>query len=560
MCVVSDETAAFRNVGKEQGSRFFRLHAHSRADGRTGVMLDDAIEHRRARRLFGRLHRNSHHETPSINSSEDEHGYFWHVTDWHVNEYQPANPNPCDMCRSAAATSACKLSPTGVFGHRDCDPAPSFWKEALAFMQREGPSPDFIFAGGDWIGRVPAAHQGASAVRSAALLLATLLQGAFPTTPVMHALGNHDTHPYYSRAAAWRDWEAAWRSEPLLGDAYVQRVLPNAESLATWRRGGYYARPLWPRPQQYPSHGLEAAVRMDAIEALPQSSSSTLWGLTLNTNDLALPGGGDQQLAWLSKALGAIRSRGDSAILLGHIPPGPSHFELDSICSPGHYYQVAGGACWDARSQKRLLHLLAKYSDVLPASYWGHHHTDSVRIVGDDALRGGGRSAAVVEGGSREPAVARHLCLLSPSLTPRNPPHDPAIRLYRYSRRTGAPIDFTEYRLDIDKANANGYAEWQRAPSALHTPPLNLNNMSAAEWARALRGMLNHDHRPTSTDELQPTDPFLKWVSAERCEREAYVESGSKMVPKLRKCKLAHLCAALHVQDASYAECIGHRL
>ena len=74
-------------------------------------------------------------------------------------------------------------------------------------MVRLAPSPDFILAGGDWIGHVPPRREGAAAVRSAALLLASMLHAHYPDAPVVHALGNHDTHPYYSRAPAWRDWE-----------------------------------------------------------------------------------------------------------------------------------------------------------------------------------------------------------------------------------------------------------------------------------------------------------------------------------------------------------------
>ena len=251
---------------------------------------------------------------------------------------------------------------------------------------------------------------------------------------------------------------------------------------------------------------------------------------------------------------------GDVAILLGHIPPGPSHFELDSICARGHYYQRAGGACWDGYAQRRLLHLLGTFADIVPTSFWGHHHTDSVRVVTDDGMRAAGRGTPSGTSGGRsavEDSRARHLIVLSPSLTPRNPPHDPALRLYKYSRRTGRVLDFTEYTLNVTTANAERRAQWRVTPTALGTLPLNLSSMSASEWARALRGMLRHDHNPTATAELSLADPFLQWVSPERCAREAYVDSGRSDVTKLRRCKLAHLCAALHVADAPYAECIG---
>jgi len=281
---------------------------------------------------------------------------------------------------------------------------------------------------------------------------------------------------------------------------------------------------------------------------------------------------------------------GDVAILLGHIPPGPSHFELDSICARGHYYQRAGGACWDTHAQRTLARLLAHFSDVVPASYFGHHHTASVRVLRDDETdhaQHDASSRAVAASADYEgdpgtdadadigsastasapaaSASARHVMYLSPSLTPRNPMHDPTVRLYRYNRRTGTPIDFVDYSFNVTRANAafergrSGVPAWTEQ-SALRTAALNLSSLSPAAWHHALSRMLRYDHHPRSDRELSADDPFLKWVSAERCALEAYVDSGSPQVPHLRKCKLAHLCAALQLADRQYARCIGQPL
>ena len=88
--------------------------------------------------LFGQLRDAVEQQALLANTSDDDIGTFWHVTDWHVNEFQPANPNPCDMCRSASTPATrCEHPPAGPFGHQECDPAPSFWREALAAMQRD---------------------------------------------------------------------------------------------------------------------------------------------------------------------------------------------------------------------------------------------------------------------------------------------------------------------------------------------------------------------------------------------------------------------------------------
>eukprot|EP00966_Prymnesium_polylepis_P009219 212658-Prymnesium_polylepis.2 len=204
----------------------------------------------------------------------------------------------------------------------------------------------------------------------------------------------------------------------------------------------------------------------------------------------------------------------------------------------GHYYQRAGGACWHPAAQRGLLSVLAAFADVVPSSFFGHHHTASTRVVSDAN------------------GVPRHVMYLSPSLTPRNPTHDPAVRLYSFDRRTGAVVNFTDYSYDLRGANAMGSISWS-AEVALHTPPLNLSSLSAAAWRDALTRMLEHDHAPTSTRELSADDPFLRWMSPEQCKLEVYIDSGDRRVPPLRRCKLTALCSMLHIEDAPYARCLG---
>ena len=145
---------------------------------------------------------------------------------------------------------------------------------------------------------------------------------------------------------------------------------------------------------------------------------------------------------------------------------------------------------------------------------------------------------------------------LSPALTPRNPTHDPTVRLYHYDRRTGAILNFSDYSYDLRQANAEGSIRW-RAESALRSAPLNLSTLSATAWREAVGRMLAADHEPTSSREILPSDPFLEWMTPEQCRREVYIDSGDSRVPPLRRCKLAILCSMLHLEDAPYARCLG---
>ena len=68
--------------------------------------------------------------------------------------------------------------------------------------------------------------------------------------------------------------------------------------------------------------------------------------------------------------------------LFGHIPPGiyERHYNLNAL----HWYQD--------RFNRKYLHLVQTYSDVIAGQFFGHAHTDSFRIVYDDY---GNESSAV---------------------------------------------------------------------------------------------------------------------------------------------------------------------
>ena len=97
---------------------------------------------------------------------------------------------------------------------------------------------------------------------------------------------------------------------------------------------------------------------------------------------------------------------------------------------------------------------------------------------------------------------------LSPALTPRNPPHDPAVRLYSYDRQSGALLNYTDVSFDIRKANRDQAIRWRRA-SPLRAPPLNLPDLSPASSERALRHVHEADSKPRSHHELSVRPPLF---------------------------------------------------
>ena len=141
--------------------------------------------------------RRKQRDTHRLNRSDEKTtGFFWHLTDGHINADMPTDANPCDSCLSSMGQKKCDdLEPVGRFGHALCDASIGLWRSAVDHMRRVAPLPDFILAGGDWLGKAPRGlRDGGNSMRAAAVLIATMLNEAFPHVPTLHAMGNHATY------------------------------------------------------------------------------------------------------------------------------------------------------------------------------------------------------------------------------------------------------------------------------------------------------------------------------------------------------------------------------
>ena len=509
---------------------------------------------------------------------------FWHLTDAHLNLWHDPHGDVRDMCRSPAPADTPARAP-GRFGHFNCDPSPSLLSLALKHMAEVEPNPTFIALGGDDFGHVPASRESAPSVAASQRRVAALVHEAFPHTPVLPAVGNHDTWPYFSLAGA-----GAARTE--LAKLYGHHMTPSQrEQLAAL--GYYEVRLRLPMPP----------VRADAADeaggqaGLGVGGSAALRVLVLETNALSLreanaegSGGGgggaaDAQLRWLRARLERAVGANESVVVLGHVAPGASHVDYDSMAAAGWE-----GGGWTARAQAQLYRQLRREArrargSPVAAMLFGHLHTGSVRLLpmrGAEGERAGGSTEppsaqAQIDGGltpanaatatataasarasAPDPASAMEgsaasmpVIHLSPSLTPRNPtPHAPAVRLYTlgWGARGGAsgrgPDGATaraaleevgEYALDVDASNAIGEAVWRATPS-LRTA-LGLRRLDrAAEWMQWARDLARND------------SAFVAHMSAQRCADEVEADYG--------RCKAAVLCAMVEPEPAPYARCL----
>ena len=451
----------------------------------------------------------------------------WHLTDSHLNLWHKANGDVRDMCRS---TSRHVRSQPGPFGHFNCDPSEADLRRTVARMLATAPEPDVILLGGDVFGHVPAAHEDERAVLRSQASHQRVLTEAFPRAIFLPVVGNHDTWPYFSGGAA------SVRARVELARLWSKSM--SARAARELADAGYYCHEIRP----------------------PTSSAWTglrLWVVALDTNVLAMAteaSGAAEQLRWFGATLERASRAEASVLVLGHIAPGASHIDWDSMAASGW-----SGGGWTRAAQAQFYRALRRWPSVVRAAFFGHLHTASVRLLRPANTEGSKRTPAVAAAAEHTPGLpdavtaqrgrdtrARAselpVLYLSPSLTPRNPtPHDPAVRLYTlvYERGgSGAPgalsvAEAHDHVLSIDGSNARGEAAWR--VSSLRSE-LNLTSLSSHVWLQW-------------ASSLHTDATFALHMPAQRCADE--VESD------YARCKASVICAVEELEPAPYAACLG---
>ncbi|KOO22213.1 sphingomyelin acid-like 3b [Chrysochromulina tobinii] len=249
-----------------------------------------------------------------------------------------------------------------------------------------------------------------------------------------------------------------------------------------------------------------------------------------------------EQLTWFVGVLRDAAAKGSSVLVLGHIAPGASHIDWDSMAASGWE-----GGGWTASSQSTFYRILREEPAAarISAMLFGHLHTGSIRLLRpsdgaaqhDAAQHGAAQhdaGPAVGDAGSARLPVM----YLSPSLTPRNPtPHLGGMRLYVLApaptRRAPLALrDIYEHAFDLDASNARKAPFWRVVSVRL---AYNLSSLSYGAWERWAHA-LREDAR------------FAQLMSAQRCADEVEPEYG--------KCKASVVCAHLELEPAPYAKCI----
>nr|XP_018902654.1 PREDICTED: acid sphingomyelinase-like phosphodiesterase 3b [Bemisia tabaci] len=250
-------------------------------------------------------------------------GYFWHISDIHLDEDLGTNFNNCWRGPQR---------PSGKYGDHNCDSSRNLVESAVhAMRQKHGDNVEFVLWTGDGLSRKSGKtlEQQIGTLRN----LTILLSAAFSSHFIYPVLGHEDPESYTILANLWKLW------------------LPT-EALLTFTKGGYYS--------------IEQKVRKLRIVAL---------NTNLFTNS-SWDQEAEEQWDWLESVLIKSSRNKETVYLVGHVPPGMDERQSRSphqqriLLMPSH--------------NSRYLALVRRFANIITGQFFGHFHTDSFRIVYDD--------------------------------------------------------------------------------------------------------------------------------------------------------------------------------
>lgn len=254
----------------------------------------------------------------------------------------------------------------------------------------------------------------------------------FPDTPVYPMFGNHEPYPadQYDPTGNYSSWLIQELSE-------LWQPWLDEKAMQTFKDFSYYSMV-----------NKETNVKVIALDT--QACDTEDFFLIRDPSDPM------HQLEWLRKELYESEAQNQGVFIFGHIPPG------DSVC----YDQ------WSSRYRA----LIDRFTNTVRAQFFGHTHHDHFQIV---------RSYA------DETPVG--VALIAPAFTTFSY-LKPSFRIIEVDSETNVPVNFYQYRLDLDKWNQNGAAEgleWDLAYGFLEQ--YNLADMSFASFD-ILAEQIKHDH------------------------------------------------------------------
>ncbi|XP_029352921.1 cyclic GMP-AMP phosphodiesterase SMPDL3A [Echeneis naucrates] len=217
------------------------------------------------------------------------------------------------------------------------------------------------------------------------------------------------------------------------------------------------------------------------------------------------------QFEWLEETLERATQSLEKVFIIAHVPVGYLPFARNiTAVSQIH--------------NERLVAIFRKYSGVIAGHFYGHTHRDSIMVLLDQ--EGKPLNSLFVS-----PAVTPIKNYLEPYS------NNPAFRMYLYDRMDFGLLDIWQYYLNLTEANQKQRSDWRL--EYIMTKAFGLTDLQPSSL---LQLGLSFRLPQAAAFQRYFTNFMVSYNSSITCEGD---------------CKLSQVCAVLHLDQPSYAKCVG---
>lgn len=341
-----------------------------------------------------------------------------HMSDTHYDEqYLEGSISSCDepmCCRANSKTPNEIVSYGGKYGglNGSCD-IPKLTLESMLEYASTNLEFDFVY----WTGDIPPHdvwnQTKAGNIQMLESTCALVRQYFTEDNTVIASCGNHESEPVNSFPVpdVYQDYDIAYLYTQL--DSVWTTFLPDIDH-STVLKGGYYAYDVKP--------GLRV------ISLNMNYCHNGNWWLLIQSQDPT------EEVQWLVDQLDDAEKNNIKVHLIGHIPPGKCVW------------------VWS----RNYRDVLDRYKATVTGHFYGHTHNDEFEMIYDD----------------EDTTLPISVAHIAPSVTTYSK-MNPSFRIYivdgDYTGTTYQVLDYEEYWLDVNKANADGFPKWELLYTAKDT-------------------------------------------------------------------------------------------
>ncbi|XP_058066171.1 uncharacterized protein LOC131215792 [Anopheles bellator] len=383
-----------------------------------------------------------------VRLTEARIGYFWHITDLHLDTYYTTKG---DIFRSCWLTehhsNTANAKRPGPYGDYMCDSPWSLLESATQAMKsKQGDNVEFVLWTGDGLSH-SAKRMHDSKRLDVLRNITELMSRTFPSQFVFPVLGHEDGSANFEQLGdLWRHWlplEALqtfekggyytieqtksrlriialntnyMRHDPKYSQSHSSAVKQRPDGSYHYPAGGHYSDHHGIGKHYHGRDGSASSGYLYSDRRSGYGSSSNVADGGLVGHASALSGSSshesEKQWEWLEEVLAKSSRNKETVYIVGHIPPGSDERHIGHMMPFGH-------SSFTEKNNARYLRLVKRYSSIIQGQFFGHLHSDSFRVVYNEVGSFNGRRTQPCAGYYRANSV-RHatgtcegVCLLN---------------------------------------------------------------------------------------------------------------------------------------------------